>query len=132
VVVAICLGWIIQAEAPAMHQDDVVEGEEVVPTAQSVTETRAEQESAANSPYEKFEVEATGYTAGPESTGKDIGHPQYGITYSGVKVRRAHVSTIAADPDVFPIGSVLYIPDYGYGVVADTGSAIKGHKIDLY
>lgn len=26
----------------------------------------------------------------------------------------------------------MYIPDYGYGVVADTGSAIKGNKIDLY
>nr|WP_277883688.1 3D domain-containing protein [Paenibacillus sp. N3/727] len=79
-------------------------------------------------------VTATGYTAGYESTGKNPGHPQYGITYSGVKVKRDKnkVSTIAADPDVFPVGSILYIPDYGYGVVADTGSAIKGEKIDLY
>nr|WP_081667354.1 3D domain-containing protein [Paenibacillus pinihumi] len=81
---------------------------------------------------ETVEVVATGYTAGVESTGKKPGHPQYGITYSGVKVRRDYVSTIAADPKVFPIGSILYIPGYGYGVVADTGSAIKGHKIDLY
>ncbi|BBH21610.1 hypothetical protein Back11_29550 [Paenibacillus baekrokdamisoli] len=79
-----------------------------------------------------IEVIATGYTAGIESTGKSPGHPQYGITYSGVKVRRASVSTIAADPKVFPIGTVLFIPGYGYGVVADTGSAIKGRKIDLY
>ncbi|CAH1189975.1 hypothetical protein PAECIP111893_00059 [Paenibacillus plantiphilus] len=78
------------------------------------------------------EVIATGYTAGIESTGKKPGHPQYGITYSGVKVRRGTVSTIAADPSVFPIGTLLYIPGYGYGVVADTGSAIKGKKIDLY
>ncbi|WP_371262865.1 3D domain-containing protein [Paenibacillus sp. OV219] len=78
------------------------------------------------------QVVATGYTAGVESTGKKPGHPQYGITYSGVRVRRAFVSTIAADPKVFPIGTVLYIPGYGYGVVADTGSAIKGKKIDLY
>ncbi len=42
------------------------------------------------------------------------------------------ISTIAADPKVFPIGTVLYIPGYGYGVVADTGGAIKGKKIDLY
>ncbi|MFC5652385.1 3D domain-containing protein [Paenibacillus solisilvae] len=77
-------------------------------------------------------VVATGYTAGIESTGKRPGHPQYGITYSGVKVRRAIVSTIAADPKVFPIGTLLFIPGYGYGVVADTGSAIKGRKIDLY
>ncbi|WP_420094268.1 3D domain-containing protein [Paenibacillus faecalis] len=81
-----------------------------------------------------IKVTATGYTAGYESTGKRPGHPQYGITYSGVKVKRDKnkVSTIAADPKVFPLGSILYIPDYGYGVVADTGSAIKGEKIDLY
>lgn len=42
------------------------------------------------------------------------------------------MSTIAADPKVFPLGSILYIPGYGYGIVADTGSAIKGRKIDLY
>ncbi|MFD1178472.1 3D domain-containing protein [Paenibacillus puldeungensis] len=79
-------------------------------------------------------VLATGYTAGYESTGKKPSHPQYGITYSGVKVRRDKntVSTIAADLKVFPIGTILYIPGYGYGVVADKGSAIKGKKIDLY
>jgi 3D (Asp-Asp-Asp) domain-containing protein len=77
-------------------------------------------------------VVATGYTAGYESTGKHPEHPQYGITYSGVKVRRDLYSTIAADKNVFPLGTVLYIPNYGYGVVADTGSAIKGNKIDLY
>ncbi|WP_430123598.1 3D domain-containing protein [Paenibacillus solani] len=79
-------------------------------------------------------VTATGYTAGYESTGKKPGHPQYGITYSGVKVKRDRntLSTIAADPKVFPLGSILYIPDYGYGIVADIGSAIKGPKIDLY
>ncbi|MFD2117663.1 3D domain-containing protein [Paenibacillus yanchengensis] len=78
------------------------------------------------------EVIATGYTAGIESTGKNADHPAYGITYSGVKVVRSQVSTIAADPRVFPIGSLLYIPGYGYGIVADTGKAIKGNRIDLY
>lgn len=81
-----------------------------------------------------MKVTATGYTAGYESTGKNPNHPEYGITYSGVKVRRdkSSLSTIAADPKVLPMGSILYIPGYGYGVVADTGSAIKGRKIDLY
>lgn len=77
-------------------------------------------------------VIATGYTAGVESTGKKPGHPEYGITYSGVKVRRDYVSTIAADLSVFPLGSILYIPGYGYGIVTDIGSKIKGNKIDLY
>ncbi|MBE3595698.1 MAG: 3D domain-containing protein [Hydrogenibacillus sp.] len=82
--------------------------------------------------YPRYRVVATGYTAGWESTGKRPGHPEYGITYSGVKVRRDVFSTIAADPALFPLGSILYIPGYGYGVVADTGSKIKGAKIDLY
>jgi 3D (Asp-Asp-Asp) domain-containing protein len=81
---------------------------------------------------ESVEVVATGYTAGKESTGKSPGHPEYGITYSGVKVRKDDFSTIAADPKVFPIGTIMYVPGYGFGVVADTGGAIKGNKIDLY
>lgn len=84
------------------------------------------------SKYPTKEVVATGYTAGVESTGKNPNDPQYGITYSGVKVKRDLYSTIAADTNVFPIGSILFIPGYGYGVVADTGSAIKGNRLDLY
>lgn len=84
------------------------------------------------SQYPKKEVLATGYTAGFESTGKHPDHPEFGITYSGVKVTRDLYSTVAADLDVFPIGTILFIPDYGYGVVADKGGAIKGNRVDLY
>ncbi|WP_318937006.1 3D domain-containing protein [Oceanobacillus halotolerans] len=77
-------------------------------------------------------VVATGYTAGVESTGKTPDHPHYGITFSGVKVKRDLYSTIAADLSIYPIGTIMYIPDYGYGIVADKGGAIKGNKIDLY
>jgi 3D (Asp-Asp-Asp) domain-containing protein len=84
------------------------------------------------SKYPTKKVVATGYTAGIESTGKQPDHPSYGITYSGVKVKRDLYSTVAADPNVFPIGTILFIPDYGYGVVADTGGAIKGNRLDLY
>ncbi|RDI41478.1 3D domain-containing protein [Falsibacillus pallidus] len=84
------------------------------------------------SKYPKLTVTATGYTAGYESTGKNPDNPSYGITYSGLKVKRDLYSTVAADLRVFPIGTILFIPGYGYGVVADTGSAIKGNKLDLY
>lgn len=84
------------------------------------------------SQYTKANVIATGYTAGVESTGKNPGDPSYGITYSGVKVKRDLYSTIAADLNVFPIGTILFIPDYGFGVVADKGGAIKGNRLDLY
>jgi 3D (Asp-Asp-Asp) domain-containing protein len=84
------------------------------------------------SKYPATTVVATGYTAGVESTGKTPNHPEYGITYSGVRVKRDLYSTIAADLNVFPIGTILFIPGYGYGVVADKGGAIKGNRIDLY
>lgn len=82
--------------------------------------------------YPTATVLATGYTAGVESTGKTPDHPMYGITYSGVKVKRDLYSTIAADLDVYPIGTIMYIDGYGFGVVADKGSAINGNNVDLY
>ncbi|WP_147535315.1 3D domain-containing protein [Bacillus marasmi] len=90
------------------------------------------EESVDWSKYPKKTVVATGYTAGYESTGKNPGHPEFGITYSGVKVKRDLFSTVAADLSVFPIGTILFIPGYGYGVVADKGGAIKGNEVDLY
>lgn len=82
--------------------------------------------------YPRHNVMATGYTSGIESTGKKEGHELYGVTFSGVEVRRDLYSTIAADLNVYPIGTIMYIPEYGYGVVADKGQAITGKKIDLY
>ncbi|MBB6445001.1 3D domain-containing protein [Bacillus benzoevorans] len=84
------------------------------------------------SKYPVKKVVATGYTAGYESTGKNPDHPEFGITYSGVKVKRDLYSTVAADLSVFPIGTILFIPEYGFGVVADKGGAIKGNRVDLY
>ena len=101
-------------------------------SSEELEETKSIEEAIDFSQYDTKRVTATGYTAGEESTGKQSNHPEYGITYSGVKVKRDLYSTIAADLNVFPLGTVLYIPDYGYGVVTDIGGAIKGNKIDLY
>ncbi len=40
--------------------------------------------------------------------------------------------TIAVDPNVIPLGWWVYIEGYGYRKAEDTGSAIKGKKIDMY
>jgi len=37
----------------------------------------------------------------------------------------------AVDPSVIPLGTKLYIEGYGFAFACDTGSAIKGHRIDL-
>ncbi|MUT67723.1 DUF348 domain-containing protein [Paenibacillus sp. NEAU-GSW1] len=75
-------------------------------------------------------VTLTAYTADVESTGKDESHPQFGITASGTKVQEGR--TIAVDPDVIPIGWWVYIEGIGFRRAEDTGSAVKGNKIDVY
>lgn len=75
-------------------------------------------------------VVLTAYTAGPESTGKDKGDPGYGITASGTTVSEGR--TISVDPDVIPLGWWVYIEGIGLRRAEDTGSAIKGKKIDVY
>ena len=110
-----------------------VKTEKNIPMTEVVSkETPTLENSIDWSKYPVQKVVATGYTAGYESTGKKPGHPEFGITYSGVLVKRDLYSTVAADLNVFPIGTILFIPGYGYGVVADKGGAIKGHKVDLY
>jgi len=77
-----------------------------------------------------FYATLTAYTAGYESTGKTPSHPAYGITASGSKVKENF--TIAVDPEVIPLGSLVYIEGLGIRKAEDTGSAIKGKKIDVY
>lgn len=52
-----------------------------------------------------------------------------GITASGAPVE-ADV-TVAADPDVFPFGTILYIEDIGVRVVQDKGAGIRGKHLDV-
>lgn len=110
----------------------VAELKPLISSSEAAAEVPPLEEAINWSQYPKKTVTATGYTAGYESTGKYKNHPEFGITYSGVKVKRDLYSTVAADLNVFPIGTVLFIPGYGYGVVADKGGAIKGNKLDLY
>ncbi|TJY38585.1 DUF348 domain-containing protein [Cohnella pontilimi] len=75
-------------------------------------------------------VTLTAYSAGVASTGKSKGHPEYGITRSGTRVQEGR--TIAVDPKVIPLGWWVYIEGIGLRRAEDTGSAIKGKKIDVY
>jgi len=52
-----------------------------------------------------------------------------GITRSGTQVSRG---TVAVDPRVIPLGTKLYVENYGHAVALDTGGAIKENRIDLY
>jgi len=53
-----------------------------------------------------------------------------GITADGSEVEKG---VIAADTNIYPFGTIFYIEGYGYGVVHDRGSAIKGpYRLDLF
>ena len=62
--------------------------------------------------------------------GPNKGAPKtVGITASGTP---AEWGTIAADTDRYPFGTIMFVPDYGWGRVEDIGGAIKADHIDLY
>ncbi len=65
------------------------------------------------------------YTYGPNKGKRKV----IGRTSTGT---RAHHGTIAADPKVFPYGTIIHVPGYGYGRVEDTGGGLKGRHIDLF
>lgn len=52
-----------------------------------------------------------------------------GQTASGTM---AKPGTIAADTTIFPFGTIIYVPSYGYGRVEDRGGDIKGYRLDLF
>ena len=86
-----------------------------------------------------IEATATAYCLCQKCCGKTPSHPYYGYTASGIKiVPGTGIKVIAVDPNVIPLGTKVYVDglngawDYGYAVAADTGSAIKNLKIDLY
>ncbi|WP_039766289.1 MULTISPECIES: ubiquitin-like domain-containing protein [unclassified Caldicellulosiruptor] len=80
--------------------------------------------------YKKvYTMIATAYSLTPSDTGKSPGHPDYGRTATGHRVRRG---VVAVDPRVIPLGTRLYIEGYGFATALDTGSAIKGNRIDLF
>ena len=71
----------------------------------------------------QMKVKATAYTGSPAEGGD--------MTYLGTKCREGY--TIAVDPKVIPLGTKVYIPQFNKIFVAeDTGSAIKGKKIDIF
>ena len=61
-------------------------------------------------------------------TGKSPGDRGYGVTASGTLATPNR--TIAVDPKLIPIGSEVIVGSKSY-IAEDTGSAIKGNKIDI-
>ena len=75
-------------------------------------------------------MNASQYCACYKCTGKRPGDAGYGITASGVKVR---LGIVAVDKRFIKLGTKIKIHGMtGTYLAADTGSAIKGKRIDIY
>jgi 3D (Asp-Asp-Asp) domain-containing protein/peptidoglycan hydrolase CwlO-like protein len=67
--------------------------------------------------------------AGRQLTVVATAYSLHGGTASGLPTGPG---VVAVDPTVIPLGTRMEIPGYGPGIAADTGTAIKGLRIDLW
>lgn len=105
----------------------IKKGEERLPTLTKGSESTSSSLSLSLSSYKiiaTYSMEATAYTstaAEPTTaTGSRPVHNPSGF------------STIAVDPNIIPLNSLVYVHGYGFAKATDTGSAIKGMIIDVY
>lgn len=118
-----------ETRAEAQSQTANTETQAVAQQAEAPTE--AETQSAEDKKLGKSlgNFKLTGYCACRKCNGKWTGSP----TALGTKLTPGR--TIAVDPRVIPLGSWVYININGEGWhkyrAEDTGSAIKGHRIDV-
>ncbi|HZH59810.1 MAG TPA: ubiquitin-like domain-containing protein [Metabacillus sp.] len=98
----------------------------VVALGTKVVQTSTTSVSRGNDSVSKeFYVNSTAYTANCNGCS--------GTTATGMNLRaNPNAKVIAVDPNVIPLGTKVYVEGYGYAVAADTGSAIKGNKIDVF
>ena len=93
---------------------------EVVIQKQPVYITRVEE---VKEETEWFYFEATGYSANDPAQGTN------NITATGKELEKGMV---AVDPKIIPLGTKIEIKGLGTFTAEDTGSRIKGNRIDIY
>ncbi|MCB9147852.1 MAG: DUF348 domain-containing protein [Caldilineaceae bacterium] len=76
--------------------------------------------------WRKVRMLATSYSAGTAGVSPDAAN--YGRTYTGETMRHG---IVAVDPQVIPLRTQVFVPDYGLGDALDMGSAIRARRIDL-
>ncbi|MDA2025536.1 cell wall-binding protein EntB [Bacillus cereus group sp. Bcc03] len=97
--------------------------------AREIAKAREESKNNIQSAKRELTVVATAYTADPSENGTYGGRV---LTAMGHDLTaNPNMRIIAVDPKVIPLGSKVWVEGYGEAIAGDTGSAIKGNRIDV-
>ncbi|WP_215560560.1 cell wall-binding protein EntB [Bacillus mycoides] len=97
--------------------------------AKEATKTQEVSKNNTQSAKRELTVVATAYTADPSENGTYGGRV---LTAMGHDLtENPNMRIIAVDPKVIPLGSKVWVEGYGEAIAGDTGSAIKGNRIDV-
>ncbi|TPV42477.1 cell wall-binding protein EntB [Bacillus dicomae] len=97
--------------------------------AREAIKAKEESKNNAQSAKRELTVVATAYTADPSENGTYGGRV---LTAMGHDLTaNPNMRIIAVDPKVIPLGSKVWVEGYGEAIAGDTGSAIKGNRIDV-
>ena len=97
--------------------------------AREALKAKEESKNNAQSAKRELTVVATAYTADPSENGTYGGRV---LTAMGHDLTaNPNMRIIAVDPKVIPFGSKVWVEGYGEAIAGDTGSAIKGNRIDV-
>ena len=121
----------VKEEEKAREIAKAKEEEKAREIAKAKEEERAKEVSKNNIQSAKREltVVATAYTADPSENGTYGGRV---LTAMGHDLTaNPNMRIIAVDPKVIPLGSKVWVEGYGEAIAGDTGSAIKGNRIDV-
>lgn len=118
-----------EAAAPSTSNETAKDNAPAAPAASSEVSTESAQEESAktssSTDLKVLTMEATAYTASCEGCS--------GITSTGINlIENPDAKVISVDPTVIPLGSKVFVEGYGEAIAGDTGSGIKGNKIDVF
>lgn len=108
-----------------------------------LSESKKEIEAIQTPKKESVKFKVTAYDLSVTSTGKSRSNPAYGVSRGGTNLKDKtwdEARVIAVDPRIIPLGTSVLIEfdDDKYKIYNgvylcnDTGSAIKGKKLDLF
>ncbi|WP_034551615.1 3D domain-containing protein [Carnobacterium funditum] len=122
----------VEAEAPKqevpVQKEAPVEAPVETPVAAAETPAAEAPAPAAAEPAQQ----TAGQTVTVQATAYSTNQPELSdTTATGINLN-SNPNVIAVDPNFIPLGSTITIPGHGTFIAGDTGSAIKGNRIDIH